>query len=331
VSVFLIRADSFGPAIDPNLLARIAQMRRVGYGFGLVVNESSLHVVDQLHKLIHYIVLDLSLIGARALLVTVLNNMGRWPETQILIKNIVDVGLFALCRKAAAQHAGIHLYQGSFLIQPLPWRSDHVDAGKTRIVSLLNGIKQEQDTPVLVESMRHDPLLMSRLLRYANSAAVNPTTKVNSAERALAMLGRDNLYRQLTVLLFCSGQISERDMAIMDTALIRARFAETLGNEHLSQSDCDNLFLVGMFSLLDILLRVPLDEALMPLDLPHDVMEALLSNAGPYSSYLELVIACERGDQERIALHAANCDVSEGTVNSCHLEAILWTQDAGKV
>src|SRR6185437_5636779 len=130
---------------------------------------------------------------------------------------------------------------------------------------------------------------------------------------------------------FCSGQVDDRDVAIMDNALVRARFAETLGSEHLPLADCDNLFLVGMFSLLHILLRVPPDEALLPLELPAEVMEALLGGAGPYAGHLDLVVACEHGDQERIALCAAQCDVSEAAVNACHLEAILWAQELARV
>jgi EAL and modified HD-GYP domain-containing signal transduction protein len=184
---------------------------------------------------------------------------------------------------------------------------------------------------VLVDAMRHDPLLLSRLLRYANSAAHSPLSKVNSAERALVVMGRENLYRMLTVLLFCSGNISDRDMAIMDAALIRARFSELLASDTAHAADSDNLFLVGMFSLLAVLLRVPAEEALPPLELEPEVMEALLSGSGGLAPYLELVIACEKGDQERIALLAAACDASEGKVNGCHMEAILWAQELARI
>jgi len=331
VCVLLIRADTFGEAVDPNLIARIAHLRRAGYGFGLVVNEKSIRFVDQLHNLVHYVVIDLGAPTPGALLKEALRGMRRWPETQLLIRDITDMATFSLCSKALKEHIGIHLFQGTFLTQRLAWRSDHVDAGRARIVKLLNAIRQQHDTPILVEGMRHDPLLLSRLLRYANSAAASPLSKVNSAERALAVMGREALYRLLTVLLYCSGEMSDRDMAIMDTALIRARFAETLGGEHLSHVDSDNLFLVGMFSLLDVLLRVPPEEALPPLELVPEVMEALLGRSGPFACFLDLVIACEEGDQERIALCAAQCDVSEGTVNACHLEAILWAQELARI
>ena len=329
--VLVLCADTFGDVIDPNLIARIAHLRRSGYGFGLLIDERTLHFVDQLHHLVHYVVVDLAMPKPSALFKAVLRGMRYWPETQLLIRDIADVSAFALCCKALEEHVGIHLFQGSFLTQQLPWRSDHVDAGKTRIVALMNAIKQEKDTHVLVDTMRHDPMLLSRLLRYANSAAHSPLSKVNSAERALVVMGRESLYRLLTVLLFCSGDISERDMAIMDTALIRARFAELLVTDTAQAADSDNLFLVGMFSLLDVLLRVPAEEALPPLDLPPDVMEALLSRSGKLAPYLDLTIACEKGDQERIALFAAACDVSEGKVNSCHMEAILWAQELARI
>lgn len=328
--VLIIRADTFGEIIDPNLIARIAHLRRSGYGFGLLVDERTIRFVDQLHHLVHYVAIDLGAPKPSILLKAVLRGMRHWPETQVLIRDIADVAAFSLCSKALEEHIGIHLFQGSFLTQQLPWRSDHVDAGKARIVALMNAIKQERDTPVLVETMRHDPLLLSRLLRYANSAANNPLSKVNSADRALAVMGRENLYRLLTVLLFCSGNISDRDMAIMDTALIRARFAETLADENLRPGDADNLFLVGMFSLLAVLLRVPAEEALPPLELPAEVMEALLYRTGRFACYLDLVIACENGDQDHIALFAAMCDASEGKINNCHMEAILWAQELSR-
>lgn len=329
--VLILRADTFGDVIDPNLAARIAHLRRSGYGFGLLVDERTMHFVDQLHHLVHYVVIDLGAPKPGALLKAVLRGMRSWPETQLLIRDIADVSAFELCAKALEEHIGIHLFQGSFLTQQLPWRSDHVDTGKARIVTLMNAIKQEQDTPVLVDAMRHDPLLLSRLLRYANSAAHNPLSKVNSAERALVVMGRENLYRMLTVLLFCSGNISDRDMAIMDAALIRARFSELLVGDTVHAADSDNLFLVGMFSLLAVLLRVPAEEALPPLELEPEVMEALLSRSGKFAPYLDLVVACEKGDQERIALLAAACDASESKINGCHMEAILWAQELARI
>ena len=331
LSVLVVRADSFGSHVDPNIPARMMHLRRMGFGFGLLVDEDTLQLVDQLHHLTHYVVLDLGGRDPGRLLDAAIKGLRRWPETQLLIKHVPDVHTFGLCNNMLAKYVGIHLFQGGFLAQQLPWRSDHVDTGKTRIVRLLKAIKKSFDIPALSESLRHDPLLLSRLLRYANSAAASPLSKVNSAERALAIMGRENVYRMLTVLLFCSGTVEDRDVAIMDNALVRARFAETLGAGHLPPADCDNLFLVGMFSLLHILLRVPPDEALLPLDLPAEVTEALLGGAGPYAGYLDLVVACEHGDQERIALCAAQCDVNESAVNGCHLEAILWAQELARV
>ncbi len=331
LTVFVVRADSFGPHIDPNITARMMHLRRMGFGFGLQVDEHSLHLVDQLHHLTHYVVLDLALSEPNRLLDEAVKGLRRWPETQLFVKHVPDVHTFELCNAMLTKYVGIHLFQGDFLLQPLAWRSDHVDTGKTRIVRLLKSIKKGFDIPPLAESLRHDPLLLSRLLRYANSAAASPLSKVNSAERALAIMGRENIYRMLTVLLFCSGEVEDRDVAIMDNALVRARFAETLGAERLPLADCDNLFLVGMFSLLHILLRVPPDEALLPLDLPATVADALLGGTGPYAGYLDLVVAVEHGDQERIALCAAQCDVNEATVNTCHLEAILWAQELARV
>lgn len=149
-------------------------------------------------------------------------------------------------------------------------------------------------------------------------------TKVNTIDQALLLIGRQNLYRWLTLLLFTSTSDGTLDLALMENALIRARLAELSAREDLPKNERDELFVAGIFSLLDILLRMPIETVLKQVNLPSQVEEALLNKSGKYSPYLELAIACEESDQERIEMLSSRIGLTLPEINSLQTEAMVW-------
>ena len=110
----------------------------------------------------------------------------------------------------------------------------------------------------------------------------------------------------------------------MENAMVRGRMTETLGREVFPPGELDNLFIVGFFSLLDVLLRIPMGKALAYLNLPEELIQALVYQEGRYAPYLELAIACEQFEPERIAELAADCGLDVQKVNLAHIDAMLW-------
>jgi EAL and modified HD-GYP domain-containing signal transduction protein len=107
---------------------------------------------------------------------------------------------------------------------------------------------------------------------------------------------------------------------------VRARFTESLGQDKLKAGERDGLFIVGIFSLLDGLLNVPMEKALAGLHLPQPVLDALLKHSGLYAPYLKLAIACEHFDQATIAASAAEIGLDADTVNLAHVNALIWSE-----
>ncbi|MHB8759236.1 MAG: signal transduction protein, partial [Thiobacillus sp.] len=134
-----------------------------------------------------------------------------------------------------------------------------------------------------------------------------------------------------TILLFTSGQTPGLDWAVMENALIRARLAELVAEQTraLTTEDREELFVAGMFSLLDVVLSAPLDAVLEKVRLPTPVSDALLERRGKYAPYLALAIACEESDDAGIAGLAEAIGLDLWRVNSLHLEAMLWAQQIG--
>ena len=101
---------------------------------------------------------------------------------------------------------------------------------------------------------------------------------------------------------------------------------ELLAGELLQPEECDNAFVVGVFSLLDTMLGVPLDKALESVALPESVMDALLRGTGVFAPFLELTRACESGDETAFTKNAEALHLSNRQVNWAHLQALTWAE-----
>jgi EAL and modified HD-GYP domain-containing signal transduction protein len=106
---------------------------------------------------------------------------------------------------------------------------------------------------------------------------------------------------------------------------------ELLAAEMMSPEECDYAFVVGVFSLLDVMLGMPLEKALESVALPQTVVEALLHNTGPFAPFLALTKACESGDDEAFAFNADDLHLSNRQVNWAHLQALAWAEGLGGV
>lgn len=99
---------------------------------------------------------------------------------------------------------------------------------------------------------------------------------------------------------------------------------ELLASELLPAEEADNAFVVGVFSLLDTILGIPMDQALNSIALPQPVVDALLHRTGVYAPFLDLVLACESGDEEAFARNSEALHLSNHQVNWAHLQALAW-------
>jgi EAL and modified HD-GYP domain-containing signal transduction protein len=175
-----------------------------------------------------------------------------------------------------------------------------------RLCQLLNDVALDRDTSAVAHAIRIDVGLSYKLLRYVNSPAVGLPRGVESVDQAVMVLGRNELYRWLSVLLLASMEGRFASIALQEMALARARLLEGLAEQ---RADAINhppaaLFTVGLLSLLSSMLQLPLAQVLEPLRLSDTARQALLDRSGPWAPYLELVTDLERHDMASAAKHA---------------------------
>jgi EAL and modified HD-GYP domain-containing signal transduction protein len=220
---------------------------------------------------------------------------------------------------------GLDAFVGKLHLTPRPGNPvKGMNPAQAIILQLMQMVQNNEDVPKLESVLKRDPALTYKLLRFINSASFGAGREVQSLRQAIAMLGYAPLYRWLTLLL-ATASTSGYSPVLMETAVVRGRLAELLGQKFLARGEGENLFVAGMFSLLDRLLGLPMKEVLDTIQLPDEVVRALLTRGGMYGPYLALAEACEL-NSNLVASLAASLGISPEDVNKAHLSALAWAQ-----
>jgi EAL and modified HD-GYP domain-containing signal transduction protein len=156
--------------------------------------------------------------------------------------------------------------------------------------------------------------------------------KITEIEQALVLLGQDKLYRWLSLLLYDVKGAGYAEHALFEQALIRARLMEQLALcRSMPSSVADQLFMTGLFSLLDQMLGLPTEQILAKVAVTETVRDALLHGKGPFAALLELSIACEASASEEIAILAKACELDPDVVNHELFRALTWANEVGEL
>lgn len=221
---------------------------------------------------------------------------------------------------------GLQSFAGRFYLTPRMaiQQSAELNPSQAMLLQLMELVRNNADIQQIEEMLKHDPAISYKLLHYINSAGFGLGFEIESMRHAIQVLGYNPLYRWLSVLL-ASANPETASLILMQTAITRGRLTELLGKAYLSRSDAENLFITGMFSLLDRLLGVPMEQALEQIQLPDSVLDALLSREGIYAPFLNLAEACEHSADAPM-IQSSELNIDADTVNRAHLAALAWAQ-----
>jgi c-di-GMP-related signal transduction protein len=242
------------------------------------------------------------------------------PSTKVVVRNVTTWQQYDFCALL-----GMDAFVGKLHLTPRRGsRSKELNPAQAMILQLMDMLRKNADPKQLESVLKRDAALSYKLLRYINSAGFALGCEIESLKHAVSLLGYSPLFRWLGLLLATSCTTGYSPV-LMQTAIIRGRFAELLGHTFLPKSEAENLFVAGMFSLLDRLLGIPMEDVLEKIQLSDGVTEALLSRTGIYGPFLALAEACE--------LHTADIDematslcINPRQVNQAHLSALAWAQ-----
>lgn len=270
--------------------------------------------------LVSYLMLDLQQLDSPWIERTIRAARER-SKVEIVAQNVRDGAQHEALRKL-----GVRYFQGHWFAQPTVVKDSGIQASQHSVIRLMNLVRTEAEVSEIEDFLKHDPTLSFKLLRFINSCGFGLSTEITSFRHAVMILGFNRLFRW-AALLMTSTRAGGAAPAAGSTAVVRARLMELLATDLLPPEACDDAFLVGLFSLLDTLVGVPMAAAVASMNLPADVNQALLGNGGRFAPFLALAKACESGDEVAFACAADELQLSNHQVNWAHLQALIWADE----
>jgi EAL and modified HD-GYP domain-containing signal transduction protein len=306
------------------LLARVAELKELGFKFALddVVNHSD--EVDQLLGLVDVVKIDLQGVTPEALghLCASLRKSGK----KLLAEKVETQQEFRLC-----QELGFDYFQGYYFARPVILSGRKITPSEMVILHLLQLINSDADDATIETAVKRDPLISLNLLRLVNSRAAGPRGRIESVAEALARLGRKQLRRWLQILMFAApGSQVELNSPLLQLATTRGKLLELMSLQVNAEdvTGAERAFTVGIMSLADALFSMPMADILDNVELADDVRAALLERAGELGAMLEVVERLEKADTgSRFTAALRRLGLTSKQVREIELAAFDWVSE----
>ncbi|MFN3420873.1 MAG: EAL and HDOD domain-containing protein [Armatimonadota bacterium] len=223
-----------------------------------------------------------------------------------------------------ALQAGYSYFQGFFFCKPEIVFGREVPLYRLTYLRLMQQLSREElDFNQLEGILKGDASLSFKLLRYINSAAIGLRYPVTSLRQAMVVLGEQNL-RRWAILTLVVSMLEDKPQELLVTGAVRGRFCELICQRLSLQAIGVDPFLVGLFSILDVLLDRPLTEILDELPIAHEIKDALLGRPTLLGLVHKLVIAYERADWDGVSDLAERIKLPEEELPTLYAEAVSW-------
>jgi len=306
--------------VTPEVLERLAELKAAGYRFALD-DYQYLPETEPLLPLVSYVKLDV-LAHTPTELANMVKAIRKYP-VELIAEKVETPEQFRHC-----QALGFDFFQGYYFAHPENLAAKIINPVYGTVVQLLEKVRQGADAKELEALFKKDVALTFKLLRYINSAGFGLSCEVQSIRHAVSILGMQPLYRWLTLLLVTAGGAPTMP-TLARTAITRGRLCELIGKACLPKGDQDNLFIVGVFSLLPAFLEMPMDQVLERIVIPEKLADALADRSGIYGPFLALAEAVESGNVEQLENLASSLMVTPDQVSQAHLQALAWVEQLG--
>jgi len=298
---------------DEPVLSRCRELRERGYRIA-VDGFLDGHTANPLFELIDCIIVDTRDYNADPRFIDAMLSLSKVKS--LVLSDIPDMDTFNTL-------SGIPntFYSGLFFKQPITKGKSEISPVKVNALKLLNQINEDDfDLSDIADTIERDPSLSISLLRFINS--VMPR-KINSIRNAVAILGQKEVKRWATAAL--SIQLAEdRPGEITKVSLIRARFAENLAPAFEMGVFAPSLFMMGLFSLLDVILEKPMKEAAKEVALDERVREALVDNTGDFFKVLDFIFAYEHANWDSVAIMMVQNNLELDKITTAFIDALVW-------
>jgi len=242
------------------------------------------------------------------------------PACRMLAEKVETREEFAACKKA-----GYSYFQGYFFRRPELLHAREIPKNQVNYLRLLQATsRDEMEVKEIEDIIKGEASLCYRLLRYLNSAAFSFASEIHSVRHGLAILGEREVRRWVRlVAALGAGENKSSDLVL--SALVRARYCELLAPK-IPHGESD-LFLVGLFSMMDSILEMPMGLVIEGISLDHETRAVLLGQKSELDPIYQLMLAQEKADWTALSALCSQLKLTESRVTECHWQAMQWARE----
>lgn len=227
----------------------------------------------------------------------------------------------------SAVRDGYSYFQGYFFSKPVILSSKDLPTYKNNHVMLLSELtKHDIDFNKIENIIKKDVSLSFKLLKFINSASFGFKTKINSIIHALMLLGKEDVAKW--IYLIALREIGEnKPDELMRTSVIRAKFGEMIASKIGMENRTSDLFFMGILSLINTIMSVPMETALEQMPINDEVKDALIGKQNKFRDVLELILAYEIGDWRRFSEYANKLNFNETYAPDLYVKSLEWANE----
>lgn len=301
---------------QPMYLERIKELKNKGYHFGmrkLLVNQFQEYT--EILKLMDYVFLNhkkVDLTKAKIYFEKL------FPHIQICAVEVDDLESFERLKEVSA----CPLYEGAFYKLPVTKGANEVSPLKVNYIELLNAVNTDDfDLTKAADIIGRDPALTISLLQMVNNMAVN--SGITTIRHAAAMLGQRELKKWITTAVV-SELCSDKPNEITRISMLRAKFAENLAKPFGMAGQASELFLMGLFSVLDAVLDKDMEEALKLVKVSKNIRDALVDGNGAYGPLYHFMMNYEKANWQEVSRQMILLDIGMEELYDAYIQSLVW-------
>ena len=244
-----------------------------------------------------------------------------YPNIKLCAGNIQTQEIF----EELKQEGGYELYEGEFYRVPVTRGETEVTPLKVNYIELLNMVNASDfELTKAADIIGRDTALVISLLKMVNRMSVN--SEITSIRHAAAMLGQRELKKWINTAV-ANKLYADKPNEITRVSLLRAKFAENLASVFEMKMQESELFLMGLFSVLDLILNKPMEEALKMVKVSKEISDALIEHKGSLAPILDFVIQYEKGNWQEVSRLMVLNESSMDPVYDAYVDSLKWYKD----
>jgi EAL and modified HD-GYP domain-containing signal transduction protein len=230
----------------------------------------------------------------------------------------------------AAKSMGFKLFQGYFFSKPVIIRSKgSLEPMKVNCMRLIHlAANPDVNFTKIAEIIKQDTALSFLLLRVVNSAFFGMRYKIKGIRQALAILGMIELKKWITIISM-SRIKDNKPGELITMAIVRARFLELAAPLTGLKKEAENMFMIGLMSLMDAIMDMPLPDIIRETSVSEEISEALLTRYGVRGDLLSIIIAYESCQWDTAHAMAEKRGLTMDSVFKLYMDAIEWANKMG--